>query len=142
LDLLVSSDSPTFAFSIFIGNGDGTFQPPQTFTLTNASLHYRDAFITADVNGNGVKDIVTVQGQIFLGKGDGITFTPMSQAAFPQINTATNDFVPSIVAADFNKDGKLDLATDDGLAIHTYLGNGAEHSRRGRPTPQFRTTDF
>jgi hypothetical protein len=124
LDLLVSSDSPTFAFSIFIGNGDGTFQPPQTFTLTNASLHYRDAFITADVNGNGAKDIVTVQGQIFLGKGDGITFTPMSQAAFPQINTATNDFAPSIVAADFNKDGKLDLAADDGLTIHTYLGNG------------------
>jgi hypothetical protein len=124
LDLLVSSDSPTFAFSIFIGNGDGTFQPPQTFTPPNASLHYRDAFITADVNGDGFKDIVTAQGQIFLGKGDGVTFAPTSQAAFPATNTATNDFAPSIVAADFNNDGKLDLATDDGLTIRTYIGNG------------------
>ncbi|MGA7792212.1 MAG: FG-GAP-like repeat-containing protein [Candidatus Acidiferrales bacterium] len=124
LDLLVSSDSPTFAFSIFIGNGDGTFQPPQTFTPTHTSLHYHDAFITADVNGDGIKDIVTVQAQIFLGKGDGVTFTQMSQAAFAPINTATNHFAPSIVAADFNKDGKLDLATDDGSTIRTYLGNG------------------
>jgi len=124
LDLLVSSDSPTFSFSIFIGNGDGTFQPPQTFTPTNANLHYNNAFITADVNGDGAKDIVTVQGQVFLGTGDGVTYTLMPQAAFPPINTATNDFAPSIVAADFNKDGKVDLATDDGLTIRTYQGNG------------------
>ncbi len=124
LDLLVSSDSPTFAFSIFIGNGDGTFQPPQTFTPTITNLQYRDAFITADVNGDGTEDIVTARGQVFLGKRGGVTFAPMSQAAFPPTNTATNDFAPSIVAADFNKDGKLDLATDDGLAIRTYLGNG------------------
>ena len=124
LDLLVSSDSPTFAFSIFIGNGDGTFQPPQTFRPTNTSLRYNDAFITADVNGDGARDIVTVQGQVFLGKGDGATYSLISQAAFQALSSATNDFAPSIVAADFNKDGKLDLAADDGLTIHTYLGNG------------------
>jgi hypothetical protein len=124
LDLLVSSDSPTFAFSIFIGNGDGTFQPPQTFTPSNTSLHYNDAFITADVNGDGAKDILTVQGQVFLGKGDGVTYTLVSQAGFPPIDTATNGLAQSIVAADFNKDGKVDLATDDGLTIRTYRGEG------------------
>ena len=31
---------------------------------------------------------------------------------------------PNIVAADFNNDGKLDLATDDGRAIRTYRGDG------------------
>jgi len=124
LDLLVSSDSPAFAFSIFIGNGDGTFQPAQTFTPANTNLHYNQAFIAADVNGDGIKDIVTVQGQVFLGKGDGVTFTEMSQTSFAPINLATNNFAPSIVAADFNNDGKVDLATDDGLAIRTYLGNG------------------
>ena len=124
LDLLVSSDSPTFAFSIFIGNGDGTFQPPQTFTPINTNLHYHDAFITADVNGDGFKDIVTAQGQILMGKGNGVTFMAMPQAAFPPTNTATNNFAPSIVSADFNNDGEVDLATDDGLTIRTYLGNG------------------
>ncbi len=124
LDLLVSSDSPAFTFSIFIGNGDGTFQPPQTFTPTIAGLQSNQAFITADVNGDGARDIVTAQGQVFLGKRDGVTYTQMSQAAFPPIGTATNEFAPSIVTADFNKDGKVDLATDDGLTIRTYQGKG------------------
>jgi hypothetical protein len=48
----------------------------------------------------------------------------MPQEAFPPIITATNDFAPSIVSADFNKDGKVDLATDNGLTIQIYLGNG------------------
>lgn len=124
LDLLVSSESPAFGFSIFIGNGDGTFQPPRSFTPGDANLHYNVAFMTADVNGDGAKDIVTAQGHVFLGNGDGITFTQMSQAAFPPILTATNDFAPSIVAADFNHDGIADLATDDGLTVRIYLGNG------------------
>ncbi len=124
LDLLVSSDSPTFSFSVLLGNSDGTFQPPQTFTPANNNLHYSDAFITADVNGDGAKDIVTAQGQVFLGTGDGVTYTPLAQPAFSPIKTATNDFAPSIVAADFNHDGRVDLATDDGLTIRTFRGNG------------------
>ena len=68
-DLLVSSDSPSFAFSVFIGNGDGTFQPAHTFAPANATVNSNDAFLTADVNGDGFKDIVTAQGQIFLERG-------------------------------------------------------------------------
>ncbi len=124
LDLLVSSESPAFAYSIFIGNGDGTFQPPKIFTPSNTSLHYTEAFITADVNGDGAEDIVSPQGQVFLGKGDGVTYTPISLAAFPPGHSPANEFDPSIVAADFNKDGKVDLATDDGFSIQIYLGNG------------------
>ena len=33
LDLLVSSESPAFAYSIFIGNGDGTFQAQKSLCL-------------------------------------------------------------------------------------------------------------
>ncbi len=123
-DLLVSSDSPAFAFSIFLGKGDGTFQPARTFSLANAPLHASDAFLTTDVNGDGVKDIVTAQGRVFLGTRGGLTFTLLPQAAFPPIPTRTNHFAPSIVAADFNNDGKMDLATDDGATIRTYQGDG------------------
>ena len=123
-DLLVSSDSPTFAFSIFLGNGDGTFQPPRTFAPASPNLHSNYAFLTTDVNGDGFKDIVTAQEQIFLGTRDGTTYTALPQAAFPPIGRATNRFAPSIVAADFNKDGKIDLATDNGTTIRTYQGNG------------------
>jgi VCBS repeat protein len=124
LDLLVSSDSPAFVFSIFLGNGDGTFQAPRTFVPANANLHYNDAFVTADVNGDGAKDIVTAQGLVFLGKGDGVMYATLPQPAFGPITTATNNFAPSIVAADFNRDGNVDLATDDGQFIRIYFGNG------------------
>ena len=123
-DLLVSSDSPAFAFSIFFGNGDGTFQPPRIFAPQNTNLNFHQAFITADVNGDGIKDIVTAQGQVFLGKGDGVTYTLMSQPAFSPASSSTNNLAPSIVAADFNHDGKLDLATDDGSVIRIYVGRG------------------
>ena len=124
LDLLVSSESPAFSFSIFIGNGDGTFQAPRTFAPAGAALHAGEAFLTADVNGEGARDIVTAQGHVFLGKGDGLTYSLLPQAAFAPITTATNNFAPSIVAADFNHDGKMDLATDDGATVRTFLGNG------------------
>jgi FG-GAP-like repeat len=124
LDLLVSSDSPTFAFSIFIGNGDGTFQPPRIFTPKDTNLNFHQAFITADLNGDGIKDIVTSQGQVFLGKGDGVTYTRVSQPATFPGDSSTNNSAPSIVAADFNQDGKMDLATDDGSVIRIYVGQG------------------
>ncbi|HTC64611.1 MAG TPA: VCBS repeat-containing protein [Candidatus Saccharimonadales bacterium] len=124
LDLLVSSDSPTFAFSIFFGNGDGTFQPPRIFTPPNPNLNFNQAFITADVNGDGIKDIVTAQGQVFLGKGDGVSFTGISQPTIFPGSSSTNNLVRSIVAADFNHDGKMDLATDNGSVIRIYVGQG------------------
>ena len=123
-DLLVSSDKPAFAFSIYIGNGDGTLQPPHTFIPEGANLDSNSAFITADVNGDGKQDIVTAQGQIFLGMGDGVSYSEESQPAFQADYTAANHVSPAIVAADFNRDGHMDLATNDGATIRIYSGNG------------------
>jgi hypothetical protein len=142
LDLLVSSESPTFSFSVFIGNGDGTFQPPRTFAPAGAVLNAAEAFLTADVNGDGARDIVTAQGHVFLGKRDGVTYTLLPHAAFAPITTATNDFASSIVAADFNRDGKVDLATDDGATIRTYLGNGDGMFSAGPEYPAFANYGF
>jgi hypothetical protein len=121
LDLLLITGTQ---FTILLGKGDGTFQTPQTYTPPNDTLSFATLFITADVNGDGKKDIITSQGSVFLGSGDGVTYTPVSQLAFPPVVSASNEFAPGIVAADFNKDGKLDLATDDGDDIRTYQGNG------------------
>lgn len=122
LDLLVSSDTPSFSFSIFLGKGDGTFNAPVQFSPSG--LFYSDSFVTADVNGDGFKDIITSAGLIFLGDGSGTAFTQAAQPAFTRLSQATNFYAPRVVAADFNKDGKLDIATDDGRSIRISLGNG------------------
>ena len=65
--------------------------------------------VVADFNGDGIPDIA-VSGafyspvSVFLGKGDG-TFTPVSGATNPSINEPG-----AIAVADFNHDGKVDLA--------------------------------
>jgi hypothetical protein len=124
LDILVSSNNPSFAFSIFLGKGDGTFQPAQTFTPTGITLDENFAFLTADVNGDHHPDIVTVQGAVFLGAGDGVNYTLVPQSGLSGANNGPTTFGPTIIAADFNGDGKLDIATNDGMTIRTFVGKG------------------
>jgi Bacterial Ig-like domain (group 3)/FG-GAP-like repeat len=120
LDVIVLSGT---GFSIFLGNGDGTFQPVQNVTPAGSSLFFTTAFITADVNGDGKKDIIAADGEVFLGGGDGVTFTLVPTRSFSLLSGA-NASDPAIVSADFNHDNKVDVAVDDGSAIHIFLGNG------------------
>jgi len=93
---------------VFLGNGDDTFQAPVSTPVT-AEIN---AITVGDFNGDGIPDLAIVTGsnlaagggtvQILLGNGDG-TFRQGAQ--FPA-GSGSSD----IVAADFNADGKLDLA--------------------------------
>lgn len=118
--------------SILLGNGDGTFRlesnPPAGSGLTPM------AAAVGDFNGDGKLDIavadyarnVGVPGSvtILLGNGDGtFTQTPVSPA--------TGDSPVSIAVADFNGDGKADLAVGNSYddvgqpgTITILLGNG------------------
>ena len=100
LDLVVGAAN---AFCILLGKGDGTFEAPAQVAAF-AGAH----FAVGDYNGDGVLDIASLDSNgggvtIFLGKGDG-TFQAGAQYAPPQ------EFCNSILAGDFNHDGKLDLA--------------------------------
>ncbi len=130
-DLLVNSS--TQGFLIFLGKGDGTFNNPVAVSTGGQTTSFTDKFITADVNGDTKRDIITEQGQIFLGQGNGTAYTYAGQG-FPPVDTATNDLGRESWRADFNNDGKIDLATDDGPTIRTYVGNGDRHFTRGPPT--------
>jgi hypothetical protein len=130
-DLVVSSSSfssgtTTYSLSFLAGKGDGTFQAPQSVTVTPPAGFSGSApyfgLTSADLLGNGKKDLVTSAGIVLLGNGDG-TFDQSATLAFPT-PLSTPEGSPNVVAADFNKDGKLDLAVDDGLSITIYLGDG------------------
>jgi len=109
--------------SILLGNGDGTLQTAQSFTPTlPAGTSYSLNIITADTRGIGRRDIITSDGLVLFSNGDG-TFTAAPQFAFPAPG-GTSNFGPNLVAADVNKDGKIDLVVSDGASISIYLGKG------------------
>ena len=79
----------------------------------------------ADLTGNGIDDIIAANSTvntvgILLGNGDG-TFQP-------EVDYATGQYPNDVVVADFNGDGKLDLAVanfgSEGNSVSILLGNG------------------
>lgn len=115
----------TRSLSFLAGKGDGTFAAPVSVTLSTITSGTGPEYyglVSADLLNNGKKDLVSSDGYVLFGNGDG-TFTAATTTAFPS-PTSTSEFSPDVVAADFNKDGKMDLAVDNGESIQTYLGNG------------------
>jgi hypothetical protein len=84
-----------------VGNGNGTFQGPPSSVLGGGS----SAMLTADINADGITDVLTVDstGNLVaaLGRGNG-TFSVTSRTA------GTGQL---LVTGDFNGDGKLDALT-------------------------------
>jgi hypothetical protein len=121
LDLAVANIGSN-TVGVYLGNGDGTFQP----ALDIATPMLPRFLATGDFNGDGRTDFAVSLGNgdtnnvaIFLGNGDG-TFRPAI--------TATAGLSPvGIASADFNGDGKLDLAianNDYNNSVSVLLGNG------------------
>ena len=124
LDMVLGvSTSGVFQFLIYLGNGNGGFAAPVAYSPNQVDLSFATTFITADLNGDNHKDIITSEGQVFLGQASGTSFTLAAQAFSGSANT-TNMYAPGLVAADFNHDHKLDVAVNDGVTIRTFLGNG------------------
>jgi sugar lactone lactonase YvrE len=105
--------------SVFLGIGNGTFQPQVTYPVGTLP----EGIAAVDVNGDGKLDlVVTNTGDdtvgVLLGNGDG-TF----QA---QVVYGAGAEAAGIVVADFNHDGKPDIATSNyaGATVSILLGNG------------------
>ena len=106
----VGSDSQPSGISTLLGRGDGTFEDPLLMPVSALSLQLSSIRV-ADISGDGAFDIVAGgnSGQLYVyrGLGDG-TFEdgrllPSRMSGRP-LNTSV---------ADFNNDGRLDIATSD-----------------------------
>jgi hypothetical protein len=98
---------------------------------------------TGDFNHDGKQDIAVIDGAargqnitLYLGNGDG-TFTQGSTIA---VSSQSGGSTVNIAAADFNGDGKLDLATPiygnpGSLAIYLGNGDGTFAAASGSPIP-------
>jgi hypothetical protein len=147
LDLVVTNDiggNFRSTVSVLLGNGDGTFQPAVTYKVGpsptsvaigdfnhDGKLDLAVASQTGTPNGYG---LVTV----LLGNGDG-TFQP-------GVNYSAGQDPYYVVSADFNLDGRLDLAVTNPAAgakgyVAVLQGNGdgtfkkpVKYSGGGAPT--------
>jgi uncharacterized repeat protein (TIGR01451 family) len=120
--------------SVLLGNGDGTFQAGK---LTALSV-YATKIGVGDFNRDRKSDLVvgefntSVSLSIRAGNGDG-TF----QAAVPVMNPmpcapgVAGTYCLAFVAADFDKDGKMDLIVAGGPGLEVLLGNGDGTFRNG-----------
>jgi hypothetical protein len=122
LDLVaLSADDATM--SVFLGNGDGTFQPAKNSTPGGSP----QSVVPGDFNRDGKLDLIVLTAVEnsgtgsdelleLLGNGDGTFSTP-------QILTDAS-FIGSVVSGDFNRDGNLDLAFVETPGLALLLGNG------------------
>ena len=130
-DLIVTS-SGSFVV-ILLGKGDGTFKPATSYALPAST---GIAVAVADFNGDGKLDFAVLalgtpagtSGSfnpphgvyVLLGNGDG-TFQPAQSIALG--HPGGNIPGGGLAAADFNNDGKMDLAIGDST-LRILLGSG------------------
>jgi uncharacterized protein (TIGR03437 family) len=119
---------------LWLGKGDGTFSEAAVFPVSGATL---TSLVVGDFNGDGKADLAVANQSgksvaILIGKGDGTFSTgnaiPVS-VSVPVAGGGQTALGPtSLIAADFNGDGALDLAATmqnaNGIAVLLGKGDG------------------
>jgi hypothetical protein len=138
LDFVVASPSQV---QVMLGNGHGGFTQGTTMNVAGTSQ-----IALRELNGDGILDLVAMisadlsGGQnavdIFLGRGDG-TFGRGRRYRLPSYP----NYAVGLVVADFNRDGKLDVAVANSNVgasksiIDVFLGKGDGTFKRAKKSP-------
>ncbi|MCG6500019.1 glycoside hydrolase domain-containing protein [Kitasatospora sp. A2-31] len=121
---------------LWTGNGNGTLNTASGYSMwPDNGFKDVDSLIAADFNGDGKADVAgkLADGNLLLwtGNGNGTLNTASGYSMWPD-----NGFkdVDSLIAADFNGDGKADVAgklADGNLLLWTGNGNGTLNTASG-----------
>lgn len=112
-DIVLANEDPS-TVSVYLGNGDGTFQSPITSNTTSPSTFVA----VGDFNGDHKMDIVIVDHtyvSVLLGNGDGTFKPPIDNDSFP-------DTPVSLAVGDFNNDHLLDVAVVGSSGTSSEIG--------------------
>lgn len=132
-DLLFNNANTSSQYDFFTAknNGNGTFAAPVRWVVGSAGWGEVDAF---DLDGDGDLDVVDMEAEGAPSIPDGRFFIAMNNGNGTFQVPFSYDLLPGrpedVVAGDFNRDGKLDLAmTNNGAygfdsRVFVVLGNG------------------
>jgi hypothetical protein len=103
--------------SVLMSNGDGTFQPQQTY----AAGPVPESVVTGHFTSSGNLDLAVANGpadtvSVLPGNGDGTFGAPIASAAGPAPQ--------AIVAGDFLNNGRDDLVVQDSDGVRLLVSNG------------------
>ncbi len=118
---VAATDRSGGAVVVVLGNGDGTFGPPQSFPVGGLPVHV----VAADLNGDGALDLVTANNStddvsVLLGNGNG-DFAPAVDYMLVPGSTPY-----SVALADLDGGGAVDMVVGNSRTdnVSVYLGNG------------------
>lgn len=122
LDLVAFGGDPSgnWNYSVLLGNGDGSFQPPVYYPQSiSFGAPYGKGIAVADFNNDHKLDLALLATNqdlaILLGNGDG---------TFQQPAYVFDDGGSSLLMADFNNDGQLDIAVSANGGTGILFGKG------------------
>jgi hypothetical protein len=123
LDLVVTTST---SVNVFLGNGDGTFQTPVSYAVSNAGN-----LTSVDLNGDGYPDLALVTTSVqtsanlivFLNQGSSNPGALSSPVLYPVSLPIVTEVPQNIATGDFNGDGKPDLVVGD-TQLTVFYGNG------------------
>jgi hypothetical protein len=124
--------------AVLLNKGDGTFNSPSAYYVTGTTITSPVALAVADLNGDGIPDIVVVNNTgntvaVLLGKGKGTFIAQSAGDAADGTGTPAPTYAVGggafyVAVADLNHDGIPDLVvanfTDDTVSILLGKGDG------------------
>jgi len=114
------------AVQVLLGNGDGTFQPPENIVMNGQPV----SLAAADFNHDGKLDLAVGMltginapvSAIAILQGDGAGHFSLANTL--QLGSGNASVVTKVRVGDFNRDGKADIAVLELQAVAVWFGNG------------------